>query len=495
MNQNNGTWRRLVEQSTLGVGVILVVALVAMVNYFGWKYYKRADWTQSRIYTLSDKSMNVLEQLDREIDVVLFMDPGDELYEPVREILNRYEAASTSIRVREVDPVKNLAEAQSLIKEFDLDRDNVVVFATDDDRRVIEAVDLADFDYAGMEYGQTPRMSGFKGEQVFTSTLLELIEARKPKIVHVVGHGEVPFDDFSPTGMSQAQDLLGRDNFEIEPWESLRDPHVPAGTDLVVIAGPTAGFIEPELAALRAYLESGGRMLVLLDPVLGDQGALGTTGLEPLLADYGVEIGDDIVVDPEGAVPFYGAETFFAQNYGVHPITDGLNQAQMPVIFPLARSVGTAGDVEGYSVTELVKTGEAGWGEVDLAHLDRVELDDSDLAGPVPLAVAVTASDGADTDDEAAAETARSMRLVVVGDSEFSTNAQLANVGNAGFLANAINWLVEREALVSIPPKEPEQVRLGLTRAQMSSITWLVLLLMPAAALAAGIGVHLRRRR
>jgi len=494
MNENHGSRRRWVEQSTLAAGVVLIVALVAMVNYFGWKYYKRADWTQSRIYTLSEKSLNVVGELDREIDVVLFMDAGDDLYEPVREILIRYQAASERITVREVDPVRNLAEAQSLIDEFEVDRSNVVVFATDDDRRVIEAADLADFDYVAMQYGEAPRMSEFKGEQVFTSAILELVEARKPKIVHVVGHGEAPFDDFSPAGMSQAQDLLGRDNFEIEAWESLRDPQVPADADLVVIAGPTAGFIAPELQALRDFLEGGGRMLVLLDPVLGAGGDLNTTGLEPLLADFGVRIGDDIVVDPEGAVPFYGADTFFATGYGIHPVTDSLSREQLPVIFPLARSI-VAEDIGGLTLTELVKTSDAGWGETDLVHLDRVERQESDRAGPVPLAVAVAASEASGTPADEPDDRWQSMRLVVVGDSEFATNAQLANVGNASFLANTMNWLVQRESLVSIPPKKPEQVRLSLTRAEMNAVTWLVLLIMPAAAVAAGIGVHMRRRR
>jgi len=340
-------------------------------------------------------------------------------------------------------------------------------------------------------------MSGFKGEQVFTSAILELVEARKPKIVHTVGHGEAPFDDFSAAGLSQAHDLLGRDNFEIDSWESLRDPQVSPDADLVVIAGPTAGFIEPELRALRDFLEGGGRMLVLLDPVLdpalgGAGGGRGATGLGPLLAEYGVRLGDDIVVDPEGAVPFYGAETFFATGYGVHPVTDALSQAQLPVIFPLARSV-TAAEVEGLILTELVKTTDVGWGETDLAHLDRVERQDADLAGPVSLAVAVEAANGPTGD--APDDPSQAMRLVVVGDSEFATNAQIANVGNAAFLSNTMNWLVRREALVSIPPKTPEQVRLALSRGEMSSITWLVLLIMPAAAIAAGVGVHLRRRR
>ena len=67
--------------------------------------------------------------------------------------------------------------------------------------------------------------------------------------------------------MRQARDLLGRDNFDIEEWSSLGETEVPAGTDLIVVAGPTTGFLPPELEVLSSYLGGGGRLMILLDPV------------------------------------------------------------------------------------------------------------------------------------------------------------------------------------------------------------------------------------
>ena len=87
------------------------------------------------------------------------------------------------------------------------------------------------------------------------------------------------------------------------------------------------------------------------------------------------------------------------------------------------------------------------------------------------------------------------LRMVVVGDSDFASNGQLQSVPNATFLANSLNWLVDRETLVGIPPKTPEQVRLSLTRGELTKITWLVLGGLPGLALALGIAVYMRRRR
>ena len=86
-------------------------------------------------------------------------------------------------------------------------------------------------------------------------------------------------------------------------------------------------------------------------------------------------------------------------------------------------------------------------------------------------------------------------RIVVFGDSDFASNAQLANVGNAELLANSMNWLVEREALVGIAPKRPEQVRLSLSSSQLMRVLWLVLAVLPGLAILSGVWVHFRRRR
>lgn len=498
------TKRQILSGSMLGAGVVLAIVLFLIVNYFGWKYHARYDWTRSNLYSLSEKTENFLAGLDREVEIIVFMSPIEPLYGPVNELLSSYEGASNRISVRYVDPERNLLEAQTLVDRFELTQINVLVFDAGDDRRMVDISDLADYDYSGMQYGQGAQMTGFKGEQVFTSTLVELIEGRKPKILFTSGHGEMQLDDFSPRGLSMAQDLLGKDNFELEDWISLGETAVPEGTDLIVIAGPTSNFVEPELEVLRSYLEGGGRLLVLLDPNMSPAGGLIETGLELLLADYGVEVGEDIVVDPANPLPFFGAETIFVNVYGSHIITRPLDQAQLPVIVPMARSVRAATDAEGLNVTELMLTSIEGWGEGDLENLDQVAKDDSDLQGPVSIAVAVSlaADDGDEPGvDDGSDETvivedsSAALRLVVVGDSDFVSNSQLQQVPNATFFGNALNWLVERETLVGIPPKQPEQTRLSLTQSELSRLSWLVLVGLPALAIGLGVAVYLQRRR
>jgi len=504
------TRKQLVQSSTLGAGVVLVAALVLLGNYFAWKYHQRFDWTGSKLYTLSEKSLNVLKALDKDVEAVVFMRPSEELFAPTKELLERYGAASPRVKVRVVDPDKSLAETQKVAQQYGLKNANVVVFDDGKDRRVVETADLAEFDYSGMQMGESPRMTGFKGEQRFTGAILELEEAKKPKILFTSGHGERSLDGFDQNSLSQAQDLLGKDNFDLESWPSLGKTAVPDGTDLVVIAGPTSGFTQPELDVLNAYLAKGGRLLAMIDPTLSGS-TLVDTGLRAFLAGYGVKLGDDIVVDPSNPLPFFGAETIFTSSYGDHAVTKSLQQAQVPSVLALARSVSKGEAPKGYEVVDLVKTSADGWAETNLADLRAVKKDPVDGAGPVTLAVAVEPAGEApkppvEEDEEAAAppkpaepakdaDAAPKPRIVVFGDSDFASNAQIANAGNATLIADTFNWLVQRQQALGIAAKTPEQVRLTLSGGQLSGIFWTVVGLLPLASVVAGVAVYLRRRR
>jgi len=484
MSNVNRRW--LVRTGTLSAGVLLIAALLVIVNYFGDKYHKRFDWTSSSLYTLSGKSENVVRDLKKDVDFIVFLQPGDELYGPVRELLSQYDAASQRVRVRYVDPQRDRLEAERLIQQYQISGYGVVV-ASGKDKRVVPSNDLAEMDFSGMQMGQAPTLAGFKGEQLFTGAILQLGEGRKPKLVFTTGHGERSLDDQGPEGLAGIQQLLGQDNFDVEEWSALGKTAVPPGTDLVVVAGPRSPFLQPELSALAAYLNGGGRVLALVEPTLGQQEGTGLTptGFESWLGQFGVKLGSDIVIDPPNTIPGFTAATLFVNEYGDHPVTNALSQSKLPVLFSVSRSV-VRNETAGFTITELARTSGEGWGETNLSALAEVERGDADVAGPVSLGVAVEAEKGQ----------GRKMRLVVFGDSDFATNQLIqANSPNQILLSNALNWLVAREALLAIPPRKTEQVRMNLTREQGMTVYAIAPLLLPILAGAAGIMVWSRRRR
>lgn len=525
-----------VKGSLLGTGVLLIAALLVIVNYLGWKYHAQFDWTKTRVHSLSQTTENVLSHLDKDVQVTVFITPGLPVFEPTKELLSRYEAASSHIKVRWIDPARNPLEAQRLVNQYKVSSAGVV-FEAGKERRVVSANDLADLDYStARQLGEQPKLKAYKGEEQFTSALVDLTQGKKPKVLFTSGHGEMSLDDSSTAGLSGLRELLNPDNTDLQEWTSLGAEAVPAGTDLVVIAGPKAAFTQGELTVLGKYLAGGGRLLVLLDPAFlpgGVQAGYADLGLGRWLAGYGVKVGDDIVVDPSTTPAGFSAETFFATRYTDHPTTKGLADAGIAVLVRESRSVGTGTVPQGMKVTELMKTSAKGWA---VTHFDNQPVSgptDGDLRGPVSLAVAVEAkspppapeasdaaaesaqagdppaaasSDPAKPGDEAAKPAAKDkakatakaqpMRMVVVGDSDFLSTALLrVGPGNRTLTNNVFNWLVQRETLLGIPPKKPEQVRLSMTPAQLRWAMAFVVLILPGLAVLLGLWVWSRRRR
>ncbi len=61
--------------SSATAAIVLAVALVGMVNWLGYRHYSRGDWTSSKLYTLSEKTLNVLKGVTKDVRVVVLMTP------------------------------------------------------------------------------------------------------------------------------------------------------------------------------------------------------------------------------------------------------------------------------------------------------------------------------------------------------------------------------------------------------------------------------------
>jgi ABC-type uncharacterized transport system involved in gliding motility auxiliary subunit len=366
----------------------------------------------------------------------------------VKELLGRYQAACPKLAVEFIDPDRDPLRTRQLAQEFGVSMANTVVFAQGDRKKYVSSDQIAEYDYTGMQFGQAPKIKAFKGEEQFTSAILQVTNPKVPKAYFTSGHGEHDLEGWDEGGLSQLKELLKRDN-----WETAKLPpfstSIPEDCDLLVVAGPTAPFAPVEKQAIEAFLEKGGRLLALLDPVL--PGRQQASGLEELLAKRGVKVGNDLV------------------------------------LLPVARSVSTQ-QAQGAKTTVLFTTSSAGFGETDLEGLllrRTVEKNPNDTPGPVSLAVAA----------EPEKAEGPAWRLVVVGDSDFATNGQLANAGNANLAMNLVNWLGQKEQSLGIAPRQPEQVNLVLSAGQLKAIMLISLVGLPALGIVLGVVVWWRRRR
>ncbi len=318
-------------------------------------------------------------------------------------------------------------------------------------------------------------------EQEIDSALVKLEHPGTRVVYFLTGHGEHSPEDTGNTAYSLAKNALTLKNYTVQTLNLAANPQVPQDALAIIIAGPQKPLSDNEVKLLQAYLDKGGSLVVMEEPLpvtnFGDSpDPLATY----LTQSWGVTLGKDFVIDP-GANPVNVA---IANEYGDHLITNRLQG--MITAFPTARSVTVNSINSKITSTILVKTSSRAWGETDFAGLanNQVTPDSGkDLLGPVPVAVAAQ-----DSDTKA--------RLVVIGDSDFATDAFFNQYGNGDFLVNAIDWAAQQESLINLNPTQPTQrFMVPPERATMGLILLFSVFLIPGLVVASGITVWLQRRR
>ncbi len=475
------------------VGTIVVVANMAIHRW----HPPTIKLSKSNYYELSDKTRQLLASLKTSVEVIVFFqpDPRDyvtsRVFEDIQRLLKEYQSTSKLVHVRYVDPDRDPVTSDKLAKEYGVQIPNVVVFVNPESKRskYVQVGEMVEFAQSGSPFGdKSDRIKSFKGEQVFTSALQNILEDKQMKIYFLQGHGEADPADLDPKqGCSGIASYIRRDNLAVETCNFLKNPQIPQDCDVLIISGPSKSYSDFELKALQDYLNSNGRLMVLLDALKSEP------GLERFLADNGVRTGNDVVLFK--IRDRLGGEALIMSapgvKYGGHPITESLRREQVATLFPSARSVDAipSSNTSRDRVTILVESPATAWGETDLLKLqqDKAELDDKDRKGPVPIAVAVEPSAAGSMERDG-------MRMVVFGSSGFIRNGGLKG-GNVDFFMNALNWLLKRQQLMGIAAKTPQEFSLALDVFQMRGIFLTEVVAIPLVMAVIGFFVWLQRRK
>lgn len=492
---SGSVWRRRGRRLATGmnVGTALALALLAlvMVNYLAWRHLElRWDISSRTYYKLSDKTASLLRSLEGEVRIVVLFQRGNARFEDVRNLLKEYEyeaarAGTVKIDVEFVDPDRDLARTRELARKYDVTEPNVVIFDYNGRCKYVGAESLVDYDIAFDKGRAYKRMTGFRGEEAFSSAIQSVAQTATPTVFFLVGHGEHDMDEsVQPNGYARVVRLLRRDNVEVLPLLTALFHGVPTNCAALIVAGPTHALPQAEIDMISDYLNRNGRVLFMLDAGVN-------TGLEKLLEAWGVKLTQDVVV----GLSLTGRELVVA-NYGKHPITRLLRQ--VTTLFYTPRAVEPLWDENENAradrplISVLAMNTRAGWAETNPSQNPPRFDPDADRRGPIPIAVAVEKGLRGDL-----GVAVKPTRMAVIGDSAFVSNGALAAGvgGNTDFFLSAVNWLLEREALMAIGPKTPGELRLDMNQRQITT-AFLLLVAAPAVLVAiVGFLVWLRRKQ
>ncbi len=469
--------------------VVLTIAffiIVLLVNFLLYRNPTRVDVTATRIFTLSEQTVQILEGLDGLVRANAFFVPSDTrsaaAQQQAEDMLNEFTRRSNMFSYRFVDPELQRSVAQ----QYGVDSFPAIVFE-----------DLED--------GTIQNVQSFT-EQDFVTSILIVTGAEQKIVYYLTGHDEAgstrdvlsgAIDE--DNGLDYAIGGMQRDNYRVLPLNLKQEAIVPEDAALVVIAGPKQDLDQEEFEALDAYLKGGGRMIALFDPATPDT-------FNFLVAQWGLLLATR---DPRTNKPLSIADavsnvageelTPLLQKANVQyststsPTTPGIPIAdQIDVtFFPEATAIDRLIPVEEtppfVRILPIAMTTPASWLE---SNTEEVNFDaGEERLGPFPVAVVVEATG---TIDESLRHPGT--KFVVFGDSDFAKNKFFASSDNADLFLNSVNWLADDYELISIRPKVFPYRELVVTTRERDFIKWSSWFVPPVIMLIIGAVVWWRRR-
>lgn len=439
--------------------LVLAVVLYSVVNLAPNTW----DLTGNKRYSLAPQTVNILKNLDEDlgamegvdkVTIYAFYQRHDPAYDLTEVLLKSCRQQSRSLHYEMVDPETEL----ELVRRF-----GVMVART-------MVVEVGDRSATILQ----PEESGL------INAVFRLVKGKRPVIGYLQGHGEHRLDSTEMAGYSAMQTELINQGYDIRPLILSETGGIPSVCDLVIVAGPRTEPSALETAALDNHLAMGKALLTLFDPPT-------PVGWVQWLDQYRVHLNGDVIITSTGQ----GTVSRMVQvieGYGNHEISNPLQG--VPTLFPFAQPLQIVDDEDtGIKGALLLVSNELSWAEKDpdTRFSGKPSFNQGvDAPGPLPLALVL---------ETPAAESFKSGRMVVVGNSEFMNNSMVGRDGNRDFMLNIMGWLAREEGLIELRGRDPLSQPVILTANEKNLIQWGSVVLWPLFVVSVSVGIMVRHRR
>ena len=455
--------------------IIVILAVLAAVNFLANRYDKSYDSTSNKQFSLSDQTIKVVGNLKNDIKLTYFDEASR--FPQARDLLDRYTALSPKLKVEFIDPVKKPQQAKSAGYRRD------VTILVDSGARKEEAKSLT--------------------EEEVTGAIIRSLKSGERTVCFVNAANEHSIDEEAAGGFSLMKQLLERDNYKTrtidfkpkpaEPGKPLAIGQTPAAAAVevpkdclvLVVGGPQLAYPPPVVDAFKKYVEGGGHALFMLDTPLKigrGESVAENPELVQLLSDWGITANKNLVLDLSGIGNMFGAgpEIPIILQYEPSPITRPL--ARVPTAFPMPRSLDVKSGGKS-TVEKLFGTTEDSIAVTEIAANGAID-PKKGKKGPFTLGASATL------------QGSPAGRIIVVGTSQWAENRAMGSrtLGNRDLFMNMINWLSADEDLISIRPKSTEDRPLTLTAQKLNLVFWLSVIIFPLGIVGFGLATWWKRR-
>ncbi len=388
-------------KTKFAITILLTLAVIVLINYLNINHHIRIDTTQTHIYSLSPKTLTVLNLLKNDINATYFY--RNTPYDATGDILKEYELKSKKFKLYFYNPDRN--------------------------PEITSRYGIKSYETLVLSYNDKFKRLDKPNEQDITNAIIQLINDKKKKILFSAGHGEhLPFE-YNRNGISKINDLINEQNFKTDTIVLAKSEKISKDYDVLVINGSNKQWTKHELNLLNRYVENGGNLFINIDS--------NVSGINTVLRKLGVKITDATVIDKTDNLANTGVGITTLINYGFHEITDNFH---LMTSFEMPKQILKLSNKESknYKTTILLSSSTNSWGETGTVSDKSVFDEDSDIPGPIVFGVVIN--------------TGKS-KIVLISDSDYATNSYIGFAGNSDLYINILSWLTQQEDLIEIQSK------------------------------------------
>jgi ABC-type uncharacterized transport system involved in gliding motility auxiliary subunit len=438
--------------------IVVIVVVLVVANILADRYTKSLDTTSNKRYSLSDQTAKIVKGLKQNATITYFNQSRS--FREGKDLLDQYSNLSPKIHVAYVDP--------------------------DKDPQVAREAGIRNLGTAVVQLGQKKEEAKSMTEEGITGAFIRELKDNTRTVCFVSGSGEHQADNSDRDGLSRFKELLSKDNYESKTIDLLQKAEVPGDCTVLVVAGPTRNYEQPEVDAIKKYVEGGGRALFMLDPPvkLGRSVTADNDELTSVLQSWGITLDKNLILDlnPIGQLAGLGPQVALVTSYSTQPIVSEMKGTATGI--PLTRSM----EIKSTDKANVEKLFDSSSSSLATSNLSSAEVnvnDPKNKKGPLTIAAAGTYDTGKQNVQG---------RFAVFGSSTWAANRFINVLGNNDLALNTINWLSSDEDLISIRPKEQDNRRVNMTRAQMNFVSLTSQFLLPLLVVIAGVSVWWKRR-
>lgn len=317
-------------------GWLLLLVILFAVNFLASALHSRIDLTKEKRYTLSGATKDILNKLDGNVDIEVFL-KGDfpsgfrKLANSTDEFLQLLKDHNSSrIHYKFISPQETMPDSDSTYENALVSWGatpinlNAQIKAGEVNKRVYP-VALLKYNgnqslvnlYSGAKRIITPiEMNSAEAlmEYEFAKALDELIHPNKPLVGYSAGNGEPLIGGDMVNGQAVYRDARTadleqtlRNNYQLFTLNLNSQRFIPDTFKVLLIVKPSLQFTEEEKLKIDQYVMRGGKLLLFVDALIAEQDSLQrktstvaydrNLNLTDLLFRYGVRVNASLVMD------------------------------------------------------------------------------------------------------------------------------------------------------------------------------------------------------